>query len=405
MAQHGQRQRERARTITVGVGTLVMAYLGTCAPAVAQQATVADTTASGMLRAADKTIKIAETVLEALTIDRKNWSLAIYPAASYSGRSGLAVGLMPMLQISGGKLPQPATITPTILFSTKRMFEAQCDADAHLPHRMDLTAKIEAFRQPDDLFEPGNQKDKKAIAEYDFNRLTFSAELLKGIGVSGPWRAGVVMDADHYSFSRVSPRQDSLSARVSHLTSTGAGSNFGLGMTVGYDTRDNALWPRRGAYTRLKAVGYGRLGSRGHKFCAITLDARRYVAIGDNMALALQGYADIRCGHAPFTKMATCGGTRLGRAIGHNLKYLGRGAWLAQAELRAPLFWRVGATAFGAVGNVTDNANGILSAVHVMCGAGLRLAVFPGKGLNLRLDGGVSNRGDKALYFNIREAF
>ncbi len=387
-------------------GAFLAALIGACAPAAAQPSEVADTASDGTLRrAADGVIRLAETVLDALTMDRDRWSLAIYPAASYSSRSGLAVGVMPMLQINADRLPKPATITPAILISTKRMFEVQCDADVHLPHSIDLTAKIEAFRQPDDLYEPGNQKGKSAIGEYDFNRLTLNAELLKGLGGASPWRMGVALDVDHYSFSNISPQGDSLSARVNILTRAGAGDNFGLGLAIGYDTRDDALWPRRGAYTRLKAIGYGRLGDSGHKFCAITLDARRYVPIGDKMALALQGYADIRCGHAPFTKMATCGGTRLGRAIGHNLKYLGRGAWLAQAELRAPLFWRIGATAFGALGNVTENASGIFTSVHAMCGAGLRLAVFPGKGLNLRLDGGVSSRGDKAIYFNIREAF
>lgn len=404
MGQCGQRPRRHLR-LKVAIGIILATLI--CAPeATAQQAATADTTPGSTLRrAADDAIRLAETVLDALTMDRDQWSLAIYPAASYSSRSGLAVGVMPMLQINADRLPKPATITPAILISTKRMFEVQCDADVFLPHRMDLTAKMEAYRQPDDLYEPGNQKDKRAIAEYDFNRLTLNAELLKGLGETGPWRVGVALDADHYSFSNISPQADSLSAQASLLTSAGAGDSFGLGLAFGYDTRDEALWPRRGAYARLKAIGYGRLGGRGHKFCALTLDARRYVPIGDHMALALQGYADIRCGHAPFTKMATCGGTRLGRAIGHNLKYLGRGAWLAQAELRAPLFWRIGATAFGALGNVTDDASGIFTSVHAMCGAGLRLAVFPGKGLNLRLDGGISSRGDKAIYFNIREAF
>lgn len=406
MAQHRQRQMWR-QPLKAILGIIPAALIGACAPAEAQQLSeVADTASGGTpRRAADGVVRLAETVLDALTVDRDHWSLAIYPAASYSSRSGLAVGVMPMLQINTGRLPKPATITPAVLISTKRMFEVQCDADVFLPRRVDLTAKVEAYRQPDDLYEPGNQKGKRAIAEYDFNRLTLYAELLKGLGETGPWRIGAALDVDHYSFSNISPQDDSLSDRVSQLTGTGAGDNFGLGLAIGYDTRDDALWPRRGAYTRLKAIGYGRLGDRGHKFCAITLDVRRYVPIGDNLALALQGYADIRCGHAPFTKMATCGGTRLGRAVGHNLKYLGRGAWLAQAELRAPLFWRIGATAFGALGNVTDNAGGTFTSVHAMCGAGLRLAVFPGKGLNLRLDGGVSSRGDKAIYFNIREAF
>ncbi len=357
------------------------------------------------LRAANGVINVAESVLDALTIDRSYWSLALYPAASYSSRSGFAIGIMPMLQIRSSRLPKPATITPSALVSTKRMFEVQCDADVYFNHRLDLTAKFEAQRQPDNLYNVGNQRNKHSVANYDFSRQMFTAELLKGIGASSPWRIGVTADFDRYSFSNIdaAPSDSSL---ANHLASDGDGSNFGLGATFGFDSRNNTLWPTSGSYVRLKFLGYGKIAGHGHAFGSATLDARRYLGFrSDRLVLALQAYADLRWGDTPFPKLATCGGTRLGRAIGHNLKYIDNAAWLAQAELRAPLFWRVGGTLFGAAGNVGNRWDNIFSNLHLMCGAGLRLAVFPGKGLNLRLDGGISSRGDKALYFNIREAF
>lgn len=357
------------------------------------------------LRAANGVINVAETVLDALTIDRPSWSLALYPAASYSSRSGFAIGIMPMLQIRSSRLPRPATITPSALVSTKRMFEVQCDADVYFNHRLDLTAKFEAQRQPDNLYNIGNQRNKHSVADYDFSRQMLTAELLKGIGSSSPWRIGVTADFDRYSFSNIDAAPSDSSLAI-NLASDADGSNFGLGATFGFDSRNNTLWPTSGSYMRLKVLGYGKIAGHGHAFGSTTLDARRYFGLrSDRLILALQAYADLRWGDTPFPKLATCGGTRLGRAIGHNLKYIDNTAWLAQAELRAPLFWRVGGTLFGAVGNVGNRWDNIFSNLHLMCGAGLRLAVFPGKGLNLRLDGGISSRGDKALYFNIREAF
>lgn len=357
------------------------------------------------LRAANGVINVAETVLDALTINRPAWSLALYPAASYSSRSGFAIGIMPMLQLRSSRLPRPATITPSVLVSTKRMFEVQCDADVYFNHRLDLTAKFEAQRQPDNLYNIGNQQNKHSIAQYYFSRQMLTAELLKGLGSSSPWRVGVTADFDRYSFSDIDAAPSDSSLAVA-IASSGDGSNFGLGATFGFDSRNNALWPTCGSYTRLKFMGYGKIAGHGNAFGSATLDARRYIGFrSDHLVLALQAFADIRWGDAPFPKLATCGGTRLGRAIGHNLKYIDNAAWLAQAELRAPLFWRVGGTVFGAAGNVGNRWDNIFSNIHLMCGAGLRLAVFPGKGLNLRLDGGISSRGDKALYFNIREAF
>ena len=76
-----------------------------------------------------------------------------------------------------------------------------------------------------------------------------------------------------------------------------------------------------------------------------------------------------------------------------------------QGEWRVPLFWRLGATGFVGCGNVCGGLDDCFRMPHFMGGVGLRFAVFPGKGLNLRLDGGVSSRGDRAIYFNVREAF
>lgn len=393
--------------MTFGVATSAQDMAATVVADTSAQAASADTVRHGPLRrAADGVIYVAETVLEALTIDRDSWSLALYPAGSYSSRSGFAIGIMPMLQVRSTRLPHPATVTPVVLISTKRMFEVQCDADVHFNHRVDLTAKFETYKQPDDLYAIGNVSgNKSAIARYDFFRRMLTVEALKGVGRQGPWRVGLTLDADYYRFSDIEPSDSSRTESVMAVAASGEGGSYGAGVVGGYDSRDNVLSPRSGAYVRLTLSGYARLWDHGRRFGVASLDARHYWPLPLRSTLAAQIYGCVGWGDVPFTKMPTCGGTRLGRAIGHSLKYVDSGAWLAQAEWRVPLFWRIGATVFGAAGNVAGNVSAALDNVHLMCGAGLRLAVFPGKGLNLRLDGGLSNHGDKAIYFNIREAF
>lgn len=352
---------------------------------------------------ADGAVNLAETVLDALTIERDKFSLALYPAGSYSGRYGLALGIMPLLQIRHDGWPRAATVTPAILVSTKRMFEVQCDADIYLPRRVDIAAKFEVYRQPDDLYPVGKGRDKSPLARYDFSRLFFTADVLKGCGASSPWRAGVRLEFDKYSFSDIEPSSQADSAAAFSLAWSAEKSSYGAGVIGGYDGRDNVLSPSSGLYALASVSGFVCDDWQG--FGLMTIDVRHYWPLPVESVLAAQLYASAAWGDVPFTKMPTCGGTRLGRAIGHNLKYVDSKAWLAQVEWRVPLFWRVGAVAFGALGNVADGAADIFADLHVMCGTGLRLAVFPGKGLNLRLDGGISNHGDRAIYFNVREAF
>ncbi len=405
--------------------TLVFCVCGSIAVSCAQGAAVADSVFSnnegrGVLADSsagvlDRVVGWAECIFDALTIEREGWSLALYPAGSYSGRQGFAVGVMPMVQFYSAALPRAATVTPTVLVSTKKMFEVQCDVDLFLPRGWDVTAKFETFRQPDDLYAVGNEKHKSALCEYDFRRTLFTMDVLKGIGsVSGRWQVGPSVDVDHYSFSNICVADSAFLGEVEELIGSGSGANYGLGGVLGLDTRDDVLFPRSGWLVRVKGLYYVRLAGRGHRFGSVSLDVRRYVPLAFGSVLAWQAYGSVVWDGdedallgvgVPFVKMPSCGGSRLGRAIGHNLKYVDRGAWLVQGEWRVPLFWRLGATGFVGCGNVCGGLADCFRMPHFMGGVGLRFAVFPGKGLNLRLDGGVSSRGDRAIYFNVREAF
>ncbi len=352
----------------------------------------------------DRVIGVCETVLDWLTVERESWSFAIYPAASYGGRTGLSVGIMPMFQLRSENLPRPATVTPSFLVSTKKMFEIQCDVDIYLQRRIDIVAKLETYRLPDDFYAVGNGKDKNSLAEYRFVRRMATADVLKGLGTSGPWRIGLTLDFDYYKISKIEIK-DTAQVELCTPLYTDGGGNYGAGVVIGYDSRDNVLVPRSGAYVRLRSVGYARVLGGDHRFGMINLDARKYWGVTEKTVIAGQFYASHTWGDVPYLKMPSCGGTRLGRAIGHNYKYVDYDAWLAQCEWRVPLFWRIGGTIWGAAGNVGDGLKELTDNLHLMGGCGLRFAVFPGKGLNIRVDGGLSSHGDHAIYFNIREAF
>lgn len=348
----------------------------------------------------ERVVNFAEAILDALTIERDGWQLAIYPAASYSDRAGLAVGIMPMLQIDNSQSGRPTTITPSALISTKNMFEVQCDAEAYFNGGRNIVAKAEFYTQPDDYYAIGNADKDSALASYDISRYMLNCDFMQSVGNSH-WQIGLTLDATYHHFSKI----DAPKEVEAEIQSAAKWSN-GIGIALVFDTRDNVLYPRRGWFLRTRWIGYAEwIGSRDN-FSTLTIDGRRYIPVGTESLVAMQAYWSAAWSDAPFHKLPAVGGTRLCRAIPHNYKYVDNYAWLLQAELRFPIVWRIGATTFAGAGNVShDIVDKIFDDTHLMAGLGLRFKVFKDKGLNLRLDGGITSRGDHAVYFNIREAF
>lgn len=349
----------------------------------------------------------AEKILDALTIDHDKWSLAIYPAASYSGQSGFAIGLMPMLTLDSKLTESTTIITPSVLVSTKGMWEAQCDADIYLKHRQTITAKAEFFYQPDKYYGLASTYNGSKKAEYNIYRFQITASYQKEF--THGFKLGPAVDFSNHHFRKIKTLSTSIADSVSIVGDILASEGWdnAIGLCASYDSRDNLLYPHSGWYIMIKALTYQKFIGSDRTFNTITLDARKYAPLGEKSVLAFQLYASgISNNKAPYHKMATFGGTRLGRAIPHNLKYADRYAALFQGEVRFPLFWRIGGTSWIGAGSASHNINKeIIDNTQGMAGIGLRFKVFPEKGLNMRLDGGLSTKGEKAIYFNIREAF
>lgn len=343
----------------------------------------------------EKTVQWAEKVLDLLTVEGERWSVATYPAASYSGRTGLAVGIMQAWEHRGGRSHRPTTIAPTVLVSTKRMFEIQADADIYPTERISIGSKAEFFYLPDDYYGIGSGA-KSVLTEYTIHKYSLTADVLAEVAAC--LRVGLTADICYVDFSDYD---------AEFAGAFESGWCNGLGPMVQVDTRNDVVYPTSGWLATVGVTGYWHgLGGR-RDFVLTELDVRRYIDLHRRRVVAMQALLHTSTADAPFWKLPSCGGTRLGRAIPHSLKYVDRRAWLVQAEYRCPVYWRIGATAFAAAGNVSHSwqARELTDRVHLMVGGGLRFNVLPGRNLNMRLDAGISSRGDHAFYLNIREAF
>lgn len=362
--------------------------------------TPADTTQNAL----DKLIGLAEKVLDLVTYnpDSSRYSFAIYPAASYGHRTGLELGLMPIMQVKS-LTDRQSSIVMGLLVSTKKMWEVQLDMDLYPSDNISVVGKIEWMRLPDEFYLLGNKK-KGVAAEMLTRTLSANPAMLIRIGESN-WEVGPTLRYYYASYKDIEARDVLRRYEIEAILEGSSCSSFGLGLRLRRDTRDNNDWPRSGSLFDYEIDGwknsnYGGVGN----FMTMTADYRKYVSIKKTV-LAAQACLSNATGKTPIHLLPTFGGTRLDRAVGHNLKYLGDIAWFTQVEWRTPLFWRLGATVFTGVGRASDELKDAFKDTHGVIGAGLRFKVFPKSGMNIRLDYGRGTHGDHGFYLNVKEGF
>lgn len=183
-------------------------------------------------------------------------------------------------------------------------------------------------------------------------------------------------------------------------------TTFGLGLSITYDTRSNALNARNASYTELTYLNYHLSPVFG--FQSLQADTRKYLpGFKKSHVWAIQAYASVNQGNIPFNRLALMGGENLMRGY-----YLGRfrdNAYAAmQTEYRILPFGfskRFGMAIFASAGNVAPRPNQFLQTnIKYAIGGGPRFLVFKNKDIFVRLDAAATPEG-MAYYFFLGEAF
>jgi len=180
----------------------------------------------------------------------------------------------------------------------------------------------------------------------------------------------------------------------------------GLGASLTYDTRNDAFAPDKGVFLQ----GYfnhfaGFLGS-DFAYTNYVIDTRGFIKTYKKQVLALQAYAYLNNGNVPLRSLASFGGANSMRGY-YDGRYRDKDQVVLQAEYRVPVYRRLGAVAFGGIGNVSNNCDYLgTDALKYSYGGGLRIALTRSEKLNLRLDYGISRgAGSQGFYFQLGEAF
>lgn len=215
---------------------------------------------------------------------------------------------------------------------------------------------------------------------------------------------GLELDFQH--LSGINFKQPEGPAHDLPLGSQGT-SNLGLGLGFVYDSRPNALNPRKGAFTEIAYLNYGQSRGSSLSFSNIFADIRMYHPVRPNQVLAWQVYGNLMTGNVPFNQLALLGGenTMRGYYMG---RYRDKFYAATQVEYRwlpLPFSRRFGAVVFAAVGTVAPALNQVQCA-HLLptAGTGVRYLLFRKKDVFLRADVGVTREG-VGFYILTGEAF
>jgi hypothetical protein len=304
--------------------------------------------------------------------------------------------------IGSGERFQPSSLTAVAVYTTAKQVITSLDGELWLGDgRWRMLGNLGFSKFPTKFWGIGNNTPE--AAEEDYTPLIFTSllELQRGIGKG--WFLGGVAQAGYRQLRDV--EEDGL-LDSGTIPGSEDGSAIGLGALVSWDTRDNTVYPRSGFYHQLRGVLYdGFFGSR-YDFGSYTLDLRAYGSLFRTHVFALRAIGVASSGTPPFDLMPQVGGDQLLRGYFQG-RYRDRQLLAVQGEYRLPVWWRFGAVAFGALGQVANQWGDVaFDRFHPAVGGGIRFLISPDEGLHLRADYGwgfdVNSGG---FYLSIGEAF
>ncbi|AZQ63279.1 hypothetical protein EI427_13815 [Flammeovirga pectinis] len=264
-----------------------------------------------------------------------------------------------------------------------------------------LKGIIEYKNTPEQLFGIGpNSSDDYILSEY--TSFEFKERVLyqfrPKLFVGGRLRYITLFDFTYND-------QENNSIPPPNVTGAEGGHYLGFGPVLMYDKRNSILTPTQNYYLDFAATFYASSLEDGG-FATIELDARRYLDFDTDgkRVLAFQGLMKSTFGNVPFNELALLGGKQILR--GYTLGRFRDEHYLQlQAEFRATLIGRFGATAFAGTGTVYDQFDDF-KYIKAALGGGLRFNINRKDPANVRIDFAWSvTDNNKGLYITLGEAF
>jgi len=288
------------------------------------------------------------------------------------------------------------------LYTTRGQFVVALNGSIYFPgERYILNQQLSYSSFPDNFWGLGNTAPDSAKESYKFKQyyVYLHPQRLVGrnlfLGIVYEYQR--VFNTD-YKPGGIFDKQDIAGREGYHVS--------GLGLSVTYDTRNNSFSPDRGGMMQFSFNHFFPSLGSDYQYTNFVIDLRKFIRLYKQQVLALQAYGFFNAGEVPLRSLAFLGGANSLRGF-YEGRYRDKNMAALQAEYRMPLFWRLGAVAFGGAGNIGPSLSDLnFQGLKYSYGGGLRVALNKSEKLNLRLDYGIGKgKGNDGFYLQLGEAF
>ncbi|MGB9906358.1 MAG: BamA/TamA family outer membrane protein [Candidatus Saccharicenans sp.] len=331
--------------------------------------------------------------------------VTILPVVYYTPETRMAFGLGSLFTYRFGllfKQARPSTIFIGAIYTQMKQFTLQLKPELYLQdNSFLLTGNFLAERFPTKLWGIGPDTDDAQEEVYTPQRYLVEVGLQKKFFNGVPLYLGLKY---HLESTRIVETEPGRLLDQDLVTGSKGGLLSGPGMVISLDNRNNIFYPTAGFYLQANILWNNHFFGSDFDFFNIQLDLRHYYQVGDRQVLAIQALAETNSGEVPFYKLARLGGDSLLRGF-----YYGRFRDLNllafQAEYRFPVWKRLGAVVFGAMGSLANRFRDISwDGLKYSAGFGLRFKIIPKENANLRVDFAFGP-GNYGIYLKAGEAF
>lgn len=180
-------------------------------------------------------------------------------------------------------------------------------------------------------------------------------------------------------------------------------NNFGIGVSLVYDTRDVITNPHSGVYVSLEQTFRPRFLGNDYAFTTTEMRANAYGHVWKGATLAGDLRSTLNFGNPSWGMMAKLGGPFSMRGY-YEGRYRDKHKIEAQMELRQQIWKRHGAVVWVGAGTVFNKFSSI-SCDKLLPNYGIGYRWEFKKDMNVRLDYGFGKCGQSSFMFSINEAF
>ncbi|WP_207632743.1 BamA/TamA family outer membrane protein [Foetidibacter luteolus] len=338
-------------------------------------------------------------------VNRRTKKLMVLPVMARSVETGWSFGAVAAstFRIAGkDTVSRTSNIQALALYSLKHQLIAAINGSIYFPkEKYIINHQFSYSYFPDKCWGLGSNTPDSAEEPYKFRQYYVYLHPMKKIG-RGLF-AGVLYEQQNVLAMEYEPGglfdKQKIAGRKGYFVS-------GLGLSLTYDSRNNAFAPNSGAFAQLYFNHFAPYIGSDFTYTNIVQDIRKYIPLFKKQVLALQFYNVINAGpEVPVRSLAQLGGSSSMRGF-YNGRFRDKQMMVIQSEYRLPVYGCLGAVLFGAAGDVTRRVMDYsLRGFKFAYGGGLRFALNKKERLNLRLDYGVTSTGNHGFYFQLGEAF